>query len=401
MKSVFLIFTLFILLSVAIVSRAQEEEDLSDRFGFDPSFRVSKELNFPTRNQEDDSISARFGFYNQADGSNDSGGNSFVDEEETVYEAIIVLDKTISERDRLNVRLLGDLVSSASIAKMNNPTYRSLQSNPSGNKRGEVGLGWNHRFDEFSLGGNASISAEFSRYYSTGYGSNISFPFNHDNTTFGFSFQGYYDHFQNKTFSGQNDGYVNRQSYTLDGNLTQVLTPKTIFNLNIHYTQQLGYLATTYYSVLVGGVEMQEVAPDNRRRNAFTGRIKRNLTFLSSLELGYRFYNDSWDINSHTIDTRFSQYIWKRKMILEPNYRFYIQDSAFFYQKVFIAPQTYMTSDPDLGSFNGHIFGLKAVLLRPDFLPIGNADLDSTFNYYLRSDHLNIFWITAGYTLRF
>ncbi len=355
----------------------------------------------PQRQDEDEVLSFEIGYYSQDDGSDDAGGNESIDEDETVFEAIIMLDKPLSERDRLNVRFLGDLISSASQTRLHNPQFRALQSNPSGNEHAELRVGWQRQLPKFTMGYNTSFGIETSSYFSFGYGADFATSFFEDNTTVSLSLQGFTDYFQIKLFNGEEPGYDVRQTITAELGLTQVLTPKTVANLTVNHTHQLGFLSTTFNSVFVDGVEFTETAPDSRRRNSVTIRGKQALSDINAIELGYRFYNDQWKINSHTIDARYFQYVWQRRFLLEPNYRLYTQTAAFFYQPVFTELPELRTSDPDIGDFTGHIFGLKVTWLKPPFLPKWSRDLSLSYSYYLRNDDLAIYWITTGYTLNF
>lgn len=364
--------------------------------------KTDKPVNpLPDRLSEDDRLYMQFGFYHQNDGAGDHGGNPALDERETVYEAIIMVDKAIGERDRLNVRFLGDLVSSASVAKYNKPLFRALQSYPSGNKHGELGLGWQHKFDAFTAGIHGSFAYEASMFFSGGYGLDVSIPFNNDNTTVGIWLQGNTDHFQEKLFTGYNNGYDTRQTISGEIWVNQVLTPKTQVNLNYHHTEQYGFLATTYQSVFINGVEFAERAPDSRHRDAWTGRLKQAITDWNAFELGYRYYHDTWDINAHTVDLRLFQYLIPKRVMLQPSYRYYTQDAAFFYAMAFPTYFVQMTSDPDLGHFDGHDFGIGVTIFDAPFLPILKADLDVSYHYYMKSDDLNLWWITVGYAAKF
>ena len=226
----------------------------------------------PRREQEDDSLSVGFGYYRQDDGPNDEGGNSNIDEDETVYEAIIILDKTLNDRDRLNVNFIGDIISSASQTRLHNPQFGALQSNPSGNKRFALGAGWQRQLTESTFGFNGSFGAERSNYYSGGYGGNFAKSFREAHTNLSFSFQGYTDYFQIKLFNGIEPGYDYRQTLSAEIGLTQILSRRTIANLSFHHTHQFGFLATTFNSVFINGVEFSEEAPSKRRRNAITAR---------------------------------------------------------------------------------------------------------------------------------
>ena len=362
---------------------------------------LAQDLNLSTREQEDEQFSFHLGFFRQTDGPGNLGGNPFIDEDETVYEAIIVLDQKMSERDRMNLRFLGDLVSSASITRETNPMFQALQSHPSGNKHAEVGFGWTHDYDDFKLGYNASIGIEASEYVSAGWGLNLAVPLPGGNTQATLKYQGYLDYFEVKLFNGEQPRRDQRLTHTLEGGLIQVLTPKTVASVTLNHTQQSGFLATTWHSVFVNGVEVSEQVPSSRRRDSVTVRVRQSLSKLNAVELGYRFYDDDWGIRSETYEARYFQYVFDKKLLIEPNYRYYDQTGARFFDQVFSVPLDFMTSDPDLGNFHGRSVGLKGTWIRTGWLPGRKADLSLSYDYYRRSDGIDFYWTVFGYTVKF
>jgi len=362
---------------------------------------IAQDLSLPTREDEDEQFAFQFGFFRQSDGTDNLGGNPFIDEEETVYEALIVLDKKMSEKDMLQVRFLGDIVSSASITRDTNPMFQSLQSHPSGNKHAELGLGWTHDYGDFKLGGKASAGFETSDFQTVGWGLNLSAPLRNGDTQARLKYQGFLDFFDVKLFNGVEPRRDRRRTHNLEAGVTQVLTPKTVADLVWTHAEQFGFLATTWHSVFVNATEASEEVPSTRRRDAVTMRVKQSLAASSALELAYRFYDDDWGIRSHTYEMKVFQYVLDRRLLLEPNTRYYDQKGAFFFDRQFTVPLQFMTSDPDLGSFDGRSFGLKGTALKTDWLPGHKADLSLSYDFYRRSDGLDFWWSIFGYTVKF
>ena len=361
---------------------------------------VTAQDNFPTREQEDESLSVQFGVFQQTDGSGNQGGNPFVDEEMTVYEAIVVLDKKINETDSIQYQGLVDLLSSASIKRETNPQFQVLQSHPSGNERGEIGLGWKRKGQTYDIGVNGSLSAEFSSYYSAGMGINFSRAIAEDNARLRFAYQAYYDTFEFKLFNGIETEDDQRNTHTIDVGWTQNLSPDSIMDLSLSHTTQTGFLGTTWYSVFVNGLEVSERMPETRYRNAFTVRYRKGLSVLSAYEIAYRYYDDSWDLSSRTLELKYSQYIKNRSILLEPRIRLYDQKSVDFFGQSFDEFKTYMTSDPDLGEFRGRSIGLKSSFY--NVTQFGDKkDISVSADFYRRSDGVDFFWTTIGYIKRF
>ena len=362
---------------------------------------LAQDLSLPTREEEDEQFSFHLGVFRQTDGEGNLGGNPFIDEDETVYEALIVLDQKMSERDRMNLRFLGDLVSSASITRETNPMFQALQSHPSGNKHAEVGFGWTHDYDDYKFGYEASIGYEASEYVSAGWGLNLAVPLPGGNTEARLKYHGYLDSFRVKLFNGVQPRHDQRLTHTLEGGVTHVLTPKTVADITLSHTQQSGFLATTWHSVFVSGVEVSEQVPSSRRRDSVTVRVKQSLSKLNAVELGYRYYDDDWGIRSGTFEAKYFQYLFGRRLLVEPNYRYYDQKGARFFDRQFSVPLEFMTSDPDLGNFRGRSVGLKGTVIKAGWLPGRKADLSLSYDYYRRTDGITFYWAIFGYTVKY
>ncbi|NQU39490.1 MAG: DUF3570 domain-containing protein [Lentisphaerae bacterium] len=351
-----------------------------------------------------DALSIQFGYYEQDDGSDERGGQPQLDEEAMVYEAIIVYDKALSESDRLKMKVVADVITSASQTREHNRSFRILQSSPSGNKRLEGGLEWQRAHEASGVGANLSFGGEWNAYFSLGYGWNGWRRLSPDGqTVLSGRLQGYTDYFQIKLYDGTEPGWDTRQTATTELGLTHILTPRTILNLTGHYTHQSGYLATTYNSVYILGLEEAELLPSARNRGAVAGRVRRSLSRWNAVELGYRYYLDDWGIDSHTVEARWLQYLFGRRVIIEPNYRFYSQQGARYFATAFSDRPRFRTSDPDLGEFDAHGWGVDLRWVEAPLWPGGarRGDVSLGFSQVSRSDDLELFWITSGITMRF
>jgi len=365
----------------------------------EPSISAEDEIVLPL--EGDNTLSAGFGFYFQNDQPEHTGGNPKLDEDEFVFEGIIMLDKSLSERDRLNVRVLGDIVSSASQMRYHNPQFRALQANPSGNKHLAADVGYIHNFEALNFGSHAGFGFEANEFYSWLYGLNVAVPLMDNNTTLSVRFDGFTDYFHIKSFDGTMPGYSMRQTFTPEINLLQVLSPLDLVNFNLSYTVQFGMLETTYYSVFVADIEHSEKMPAERHRSSIAGRWKHSLSSENTIEVGYRFYLDTWKLYSHTAELRFFQYLYFKQLLLEPSVRFYTQTGAEFFQREFDILPLYRSSDSDLGPFTGALFGLRLALIEMPFFPVGINELSIGAHYWLRNDGMMIYWFDLGYLFRF
>ena len=119
-----------------------------------------------------------------------------------------------------------------------------------------------------------------------------------------------------------------RQSYGLG--VTQILTRNMIAALNIEVITDEGFLNNPYRSVRfadpnspVGYSFESELYPRTRTTNAVGIRTKYYLPYRAAIEAQYRYFIDTWDIESHTASIAYL-HPW-RDFIFSAKYRFHDQ----------------------------------------------------------------------------
>ncbi|MFT5435255.1 MAG: hypothetical protein ACI9OJ_005972, partial [Myxococcota bacterium] len=217
-------------------------------------------------------VGLRLGYYQQID----NGGIAQVDEDGSVFQAIIMVDAPLTDRDSIHARVLTDIVSSASITRKHNPSYRAAQSGASGAVHVDFRAGYSHRFDtwELSLGGSGSWDYAY-RSMGANLGASVSFL---DKTaTLRLGLSGFYDRVAMIRFNGEDDPDQTRWTIAANLGWSHILTPKTVLDLSLSHTTQGGFLAGQFNSVFLGSVEASEELPNSRNRTALTARIKQGI----------------------------------------------------------------------------------------------------------------------------
>jgi hypothetical protein len=341
-------------------------------------------------------LTFKLSYYNQQD----HGGIEELDEDATVYEGVILAKKQLTDTGTLNVRLLGDVVSAASIERAQNDDFRAQQSGASGNYRIGLGIGWSERGDRFDWRIGINGAAEYA-YQSTGGNVGATYHLPGRNTAISADAQVYFDSVKLIRFNGDDEGAESRDTYTFDLGVEQVLTPHDILSFSLSHTEQSGFLATSYNSVFTPTGEASEELPTSRSRTAATLRWRHSLDEMSACEVGGRYYTDDWGINAYTLDLRYSRYFNDRHLLLEPTYRLHVQSEADYYRENWDNPLPgYRTSDPDLGNFTAHMLGMKVGFLdRSLFGWVGDWDV-SVYGYQ-RDNGLNAFWLILGHRMDF
>ncbi len=180
--------------------------------------------------------------------------------------------------------------------------------------------------------------------------------------------------------------YTNGQTIGGDKNVyqallgvTQILNKDSLVQLNLTVGNSSGFLSDPYKSSWVNNVPINpntfvptntfcrqssrfdfqsnlcaDTRPGARTQEAMLARYIYNFEALNqaALHLDYRFYSDSWNVNSHTFDFAWYQPL-PFDVMFTPHARYYTQRSAFFYQNVYNAPTSdgYYSSDYRLASF--------------------------------------------------
>ena len=129
-----------------------------------------------------------------------------------------------------------------------------------------------------------------------------------------------------------------RQHYGVG--VTQILTRNLISTLNFEVITDEGFLNNPYRSVRyldagspVGFSFEPELYPHTRTSNAVGIRAKYYLPYRAALELRYRFFTDTWDINGHTASIAYT-HPW-RDFIFTVKYRWHDQTGAHFFRDIF------------------------------------------------------------------
>ena len=133
-----------------------------------------------------------------------------------------------------------------------------------------------------------------------------------------------------------------RQQYGVG--LTQILTRNLITALNVEVITDEGFLNNPYRSVRfldpgspVGFSFEPELYPRTRTTNAVGIRAKYYLPYRAAIETQYRYFIDTWDIQSHTLNYK-HRFNFGNTQYLEPRIRLYTQSKAEYYQNSFFSP---------------------------------------------------------------
>jgi hypothetical protein len=151
--------------------------------------------------------------------------------------------------------------------------------------------------------------------------------------------------------------------------LTQILTKNLIATLNFETMTDEGYLNNPYRTVRYfdasdllgrGYSYEEELYPNTRTSNALGMRARYFLPYRAAVEGEYRYFTDTWDIESHTAALTYI-HPW-RDFTFTGKFRYHDQTGAHFYSDLFPRSQAtnFRGRDKELSPLTSYTFKLKA-----------------------------------------
>jgi hypothetical protein len=125
--------------------------------------------------------------------------------------------------------------------------------------------------------------------------------------------------------------------------VSYVLDRHTVGNLTYELQAQDGFQASPYRFVPIdwtgaATVAVPEQHPEWRVRHALAVGVRHALALRWYASLGYRFYRDSWEVQSHTGELGLQHATAQEKVIVGLDLRGYTQGAASFYEERYAAP---------------------------------------------------------------
>jgi hypothetical protein len=323
----------------------------------------------------------------------------------------ISITKRVSESTSINARYLVDMITAASI-RSNNPSSTNtalkkvdVVTSASGRTvsgggyspptfdevRHEFNLGVSHLFGKTILSADGIYSTE-SDYTSSTLIGNLTQFFAENDATFQLGFVRSWDKVFPKTKTWKKDKNVT----TLNANFSQVISKRLILQFLSSYTDNNGLLSDNYQLVpiSINGKDslFDPIHPNLRIRRALAFSFKYRLTDESSIQAGYRYYWDTWDINANTFNANYEKYL-SSHVILGVGWRSNFQTQAFFFKPVYIIPEQFMTTDIKLDAGYSNELQLNLTLIGgegEDYLPfLEDEGVQYIFNLNFYSRHTN------------
>lgn len=372
-----------------------------------------------------------YSYYNQ-DGNNAAVTGGEGTEKLTDMTPTIIVSIPFGENDVLTVDAGISAYTSASSSNIN-PFDGNAPASPwvesSGPSRSDVLSYFHPSYSHSStdrneiMSVNAAVSSEYD-YFSVGFGAGYTRLLNEKNTELGISGQVFLDTYRPQYPIELREGFfddritgngtynplftpfkqLNRNSYSLSLNFSQIVTKKFQFSLSFDVVFQEGLLSTPHQRVYLSDrddffIEDFQLA-DNAERLPFYrfklpigGRLSYYINEMLSLRGYARYYYDNWGVTSYTGNIEIPIKI-SDKFTVYPMYRYYTQTASYYFyaKEVAVATDRYYTSDYDLSSFDANQFGVgisyKDIFAESKIWRFGLKSINLRLNHYERSTGL-------------
>jgi hypothetical protein len=278
-------------------------------------------------------------------------------------------------------------------------------------ERKAVGATLTKRFasrDELTLGVNISneydykskeISAEYLHYLDSSKNSSISFGTSYqknDVSVYCSLNTGDCD-----SSSGASEKVYDLDVISSEIGYTQTIDKTSQAKVSIFYIDEDGYLTNPYMRVVRDYGTTPKITaekkPDTRRAYGAMVQYSKAINDKLSSVSSYRFYDDDWDITSHTINSEL-YYELNSKLTVGGGFRYYIQTEAEFYsgEKDYFTDQEYASSDRRMSDFDSLNYMLSA-----DYKVNKKISLNGSVNYYDQPDWFDAVYYNIGLKYRF
>lgn len=151
-----------------------------------------------------------------------------------------------------------------------------------------------------------------------------------------------------------------RDTWSIYTSVSRVISPSTQVLAGVSYTQKEGYMHDAYKQL--------DNRPDDRGQYTFNLSARQYVRSIkSALHLDYRYYDDTWSVESHTLSASMYK-TWERLQFI-PFARYYVQSMAAFYRPY--RPNydngepvqfNYFSNDARLSDYGAISGGLRVVL---------------------------------------
>ena len=339
--------------------------------------------------------------YYQQDGENSPVTGGIGTEDMDVISPVVAVTWKVDDNWTLRSDLGVDTISSASVDAID----AEISSASAKDARAFLTIAASREWSDQTITLLGGVSREYD-YGSAMVGVGWSKAFNQQNTTVSAQLRHYADTVDLYDIDGVNQGEDDRSTTDLTLSISQVLGPRTVLTGELYFAQQSGYLGTPFHEVILqDGTRVTERLPDDRTRAALGLWLNHAFSERFVGRFYYRFYDDDWGIQAHTIELE-PQFKVSDRLWVFPILRFHSQDGADYFglPQTFTGAEDFITADRDLSEFTSEKYGFG---FRKSFAPGRSGwtrfmrSLESRVSFYTREDGLESLSVSIAWGWRF
>ncbi len=145
--------------------------------------------------------------------------------------------------------------------------------------------------------------------------------------------------------------------------ISRVINKNSTIQLSVGYTTKSGYLSDPYKQVFAGFALLNDTRPERRISRTLSARYRYYVEATDgAFHADYRYYRDSWKIESNTFEFSYHQPLpWGLTIV--PSLRFYDQDASYFYEHFYdeVRADGYHSTDYRLSGYGAETYSLTLV----------------------------------------
>ncbi|AWB68717.1 hypothetical protein C2869_20985 [Saccharobesus litoralis] len=175
--------------------------------------------------------------------------------------------------------------------------------------------------------------------------------------------------------------FAEKDSWSVYAGLTRVLNKNMQLQVGLGLIDKSGFLSDPYKIVVPGSgqaASFVDTRPTERQATTLSTRLRYFIPEVNAaLHADYRYYDDDWQINSHTFELAWYQNLADSWQVV-PSLRFYSQSQAYFYENFYEVARSdgLQSTDYRLSSYGAITLGLNL------YKQIGNWRLTAGYQTY-------------------
>ena len=159
--------------------------------------------------------------------------------------------------------------------------------------------------------------------------------------------------------------------------VTRIVSKRALVRFGLSYTYRDGFLTDPY--------KFKDQRPDERKEWTVSSGYRHFFARPNAaLHVAYRYFDDDWDVASHTVDISWVQNVGQHAQVT-PFLRYYTQDKAEFFSNTANLDDRYYADDYRLSAFGAISAGLR---LRRD---IGDWSVNLTGERYMTDESWGVY----------